>query len=344
MRLDEAKLRQVLINLIGNAIKFTSRGHINLGLTYQPNPSPRIRFAVDDTGPGIAPEDRDEVFEAFAQTKAGRQSQEGTGLGLPISQEYVRLMGGEISLESIPGEGSTFQFDIPAELTDAVEVLAVEDPRQVVGLADGQPSYRILVCEDDPDSRSLLASILEPLGFDVRMAVNGREAVDLWDSWQPQLIWMDMRMPVMDGYEATRIIKAAEKAKKTVVIALTASAFEEDRKTILEAGCDEFIRKPFRENEIFDAMQRHLGVEFAYEDQDVVAPSEAAILGSGDFDGMDEEWVSRLHQAASMADREMVIGIAEEVEREHPVLAATLVDYARNFQFEKIAAVAISEG
>ena len=226
MRLDEAKLRQVLINLIGNAIKFTSRGHINLGLTYQPNPSPRIRFAVDDTGPGIAPEDRDEVFEAFAQTKAGRQSQEGTGLGLPISQEYVRLMGGEISLESIPGEGSTFQFDIPAELTDAVEVLAVEDPRQVVGLADGQPSYRILVCEDDPDSRSLLASILEPLGFDVRMAVNGREAVDLWDSWQPQLIWMDMRMPVMDGYEATQRIKAQEKERDAAALqeALTPEA------------------------------------------------------------------------------------------------------------------------
>ncbi|OWW18751.1 ATP-binding protein [Noviherbaspirillum denitrificans] len=280
---DEVKLRQILINLLSNALKFTSNGGVILHVQRQasdtlnadhalPEPPCSLKFSVVDSGIGIAPEDLCRLGEAFVQAKAGQLAKEGTGLGLALSRSFVHLMGGELNISSEPGKGCTVTFCIPVRpvAREEIEVSAAPLTRRAVGLAPGQPRYRILAVDDREEGRVLLAKLLTPLGFDVRGAGNGKEAIEIWEEWQPHLIWMDMRMPVMDGREATRRIKATEQGRNTVIIALTASSFEEEREQILAIGCDDFLRKPFRENALFELMEAHLKVRFEY-DQDAVA-------------------------------------------------------------------------
>ncbi|MCB0166829.1 MAG: GAF domain-containing protein, partial [Anaerolineae bacterium] len=214
IRTDEVKLRQVLINLLNNALKFTEAGGVNLRIWGHRDPSnggqspfhgtqPAISlyFEVEDTGPGIAPEELATVFDAFVQTSTGQSSNEGTGLGLTISYQFVQLMGGELTAASELGQGTLFTFDIKASLAQAGQVKTESRDRRVIGLAPNQPHFRILVVDDSETNRQLVRKLLTPLGFAVKEAVNGQDAIALWQQWKPHLIWMDMRMPVMDGYE-----------------------------------------------------------------------------------------------------------------------------------------------
>ena len=215
VRTDEGKLRQVLINLLGNAIKFTEKGSIILRVStpYTPHSkSHTLHFEVEDTGPGITSEEMKTLFNAFAQGQKARRSQEGTGLGLPISREFVKLMNGDISVSSSLNQGTIFKFDIQVHAVQPPEMQTTQQTRKVIGLAPDQPEYRILVVEDNQVSRLLLVKLLSSVGFQVCEAVNGKESVALWENWRPHLIWMDMQMPVMDGYEATRRIKAGEES------------------------------------------------------------------------------------------------------------------------------------
>ncbi|MEM9161897.1 MAG: response regulator, partial [Cyanobacteria bacterium P01_F01_bin.4] len=271
-------------------------------LTPSPSHPLILQFEVQDTGPGIAPDEVSTLFNIFTQGKAGQTAFEGVGLGLPISQQLVHLMEGEITVETVLNQGTTFQFDIQASLTPAPRT-PLPSAQQVVGLAPDQPSFRLLIAEDEPVSRKLLTKLLTSLGFEVRAAANGKEAVELWESWHPDLIWMDMQMPVMDGCEATRQIRARGKVEgrgnrvegkenwvegrenkpthhpppithhpsptthhpsptTPIIIALTASAFEADRERSLAAGCDDFVSKPFRRDEILAKMSQHLGVRY----------------------------------------------------------------------------------
>lgn len=277
---DEGKLRQVLINLLGNGLNYTEKGQVLLQVdtpeqSGQPGRACQLTFAVMDTGPGIKASDVDQLFEAFTQTDSGYRAQEGTGLGLPISRRFVQLMGGDIEVDSTVGQGSTFRFTIPVTLADAAEVHTVKPTRQVVSLAPGQPTYRLLVVEDKWANRQLMQQWLAPFGFDIREAVNGEEALAVWQEWAPHLIWMDMRMPVMDGYKATREIKAQCGDNPPVIIALTANAFEEDRLYALSVGCDDFVRKPCQESTILDKLAEHLGVQYIYSEPE---PSESDSL------------------------------------------------------------------
>ncbi len=280
IRADESKLRQILVNLIGNAIKFTNEGmvvvqvapiplhiqhHLNSDLTQRCSGRICLQFEVQDTGLGIPREEQAYIFNAFTQIDASEENQQGTGLGLPISQQFVRLLGDELQVESEPNQGTTFRFAIPVELAQAA-VAPAPPTRRVVGLQPHQPEYRLLVVEDQAANRLLLTQLLTMVGFKVRAVENGKLAVQTQSEWQPDLIWMDMRMPVMDGYQATQQIKATASEPKPVVIALTASAFEEDRKNILAAGCDDFVRKPFQEQEIFDLIAKYLEVQYIYAD------------------------------------------------------------------------------
>ena len=228
----------------------------------------RLFFEVEDTGPGITENELKDLFEAFKQTATGRQLQEGSGLGLAISHMFVHLLGGDLTVVSTVDQGSVFKFEIQVQCAEVADV-PVSQPRQrVIGLEPGQPSYRLLIVGDRMENRRLLVKLLESIGFEVREAVNGQEGVEIWDAWEPHLVWMDMRMPVMDGYEATKRIKSTTKGQATVLVALTASVFEEQRTVVLSAGCDDFVRKPFRDKEIFDVLHRHLGVRFLYAGQD----------------------------------------------------------------------------
>ena len=365
VRADEGKLRQVLMNLLGNAVKFTQEGSVALRVRYlagQPagQPTGRLHLNVEDTGPGIGPEEMAAVFDPFVQTASGQRSQEGTGLGLPISQQFARLMGGDLTVRSEPGQGSTFQFEVPVEVLDASGVQAAQPTRRVIGLEPGQRTYRLLVVDDKEVNRKLMVRMLTdlgppPLGFEVREAVNGQEAIEIWESWEPHLIWMDMRMPVMDGYEATRRIKATIKGQATVIVALTASALEEDRVVMLSEGCDDYMRKPFREADLFDALARHLGVRFVY--QEVVQdrertrripgePSQGALaLTAGDLElaermaALPPDWVVDLREATILGDLGLILARIDQIREQDAALAEALAALAHNFDHDKILAL-----
>ncbi|HJW95207.1 MAG TPA: response regulator [Thermoanaerobaculia bacterium] len=278
---DEGKLRQVLINLLGNAVKFTETGTIAIRATWAGG---RAKFEVSDTGHGIDEHELANLFQPFVQTATGRQAKEGTGLGLVITQQLVRLMGGDITVRSRRGEGTTFTFDI--ELPVATERVVKHEVKRVIGLAAGE-RRRIAVVDDTRDNRTLLRKLLESVGFEVRDAANGQDAIELWRAWQPHLIFMDQRMPVMDGSEATRIIRDEERSGRTPIIALTASAFEHERQAILDNGADEFVVKPFAEETIFDVIARHVGVRFIYEDERAEPTGNRVLL-------VDDDEITRL--------------------------------------------------
>ncbi len=354
VRTDERKLRQVLINLLSNAVKFTRAGWIavRVSSTYPAGNEPEssaarppavfLHFEVEDTGPGIPPQELPHLFEAFVQTSSGQKAQEGTGLGLPISRQFVRLMGGDITVnsEGIPGRGACFRFDIRAGLAETAGY-PLPLPRRVIGLAPGQPDYRVLIVEDKTVNRRLLVKMLEPLGFAVREAANGQEALDVWQSWQPHLIWMDMRMPVLDGYEATQRIRSTIGGQAPVIIALTASAFEEQRAIVLSAGCDDFVRKPFRDTDLYDKMAQHLGVRFLYEEPASNQPEPAVSyeLGLGDLAGLPVSWLAEMNHAAARAQAKTMHLLLEFIRPDHPGLAETLARLIDNFEFDRIKAL-----
>jgi signal transduction histidine kinase/CheY-like chemotaxis protein len=338
VRSDEAKLRQVIVNLLGNAVKFTERGGATLRVHARPEAADDVRllFEVEDTGVGIAPDETELLFEPFVQTRSGVAAHEGTGLGLPISRRYVSLLGGTITVKSQPGKGSVFAFDARAALADPSEVAEVKPKRRVTGLEPGQPQYRILIAEDRDSNRELLMKLLAPLGFDVRAVRNGAECVAMWESWEPQLIWMDMRMPVMDGYEATRRIKATTKGHATVVIALTASAFEGDRKLILSEGCDDFVRKPFVEEDIYDKLEQHLGVRFVTEEPEARQTAPATPLTAAMLAALPEEWRREFRRATVEADFGKLQGMVETIRADHPETAASLAELVSGFAYARI--------
>ena len=353
VRADEGKLRQVLMNLLGNAVKFTEQGQVVLRV-YPCNPPPGeglwVCFSVEDTGPGIAPEEQAQLFVPFVQTRSGRQAQEGTGLGLAISQQYVRLMGSEIRVNSEPGRGSVFQFAVPLTVVDVNDLEKPPSTHQVVGLEPGQPVYRLLVVDDQEVNRKLMLKLFRPLGFEVREAANGQEALEVWESWEPHLIWMDMRMPVMDGYEATRRIKATTRGMATIIIALTASALDEDRAVILSEGCDDYMRKPFREEEMFEVVAKHLGVRYVYQD---MTPTPAQEPTPSDQEeptawlaarlrAADPAWLADLERATTLGDLEAIERLAGQVAEQDSALAEELARLADGFEHDRIL-VAIAQ-
>jgi CheY-like chemotaxis protein/anti-sigma regulatory factor (Ser/Thr protein kinase) len=340
---DELKLRQVLINLLSNAIKFTENGSVILKIFHEEQASGdelKLYVSVSDTGLGIAEEELVNIFEAFVQAQAGREMQEGTGLGLSICRQFVQLMGGNISVESELGRGTTFYFDIQAQsINNAIANNLEYEPhkRHVIALAPNQSTYKILIVDDKPINRQLLVKLLSPLGFDLKEAANGQEAIAVWDEWEPHLIWMDMRMPVMDGYEATKYIKSTTKGNATAIIALTASVLEEEKAIVLSAGCDDFLRKPFKEQIIFDALNKHLGVQFVYEDLEVsVDRSPETNSTSPNLAIMGEEWRSQLSEAAIEGDSNRVMRLIQAIPDTESAVIKILEKFARQFEFDEI--------
>jgi len=355
---DEVKLRQVLINLLNNAMKFTEVGGVTLRIATcemrnEPTPVPsqegtskiqNLKFEIGDTGPGIAPEEMDNLFEAFVQTETGRQAQEGTGLGLSLSRKFVQLMGGDITAKSELGHGTTFMFDIQVGVVDTKECDKKWSTRHVIALEPGQPRYRLLIADDKPDNRKVLVKFLSPFDFECREASNGREAIEIWEQWKPHLIWMDMHMPVLDGYEATKRITHEELRmkdegleRKTIIIAVTASSFEEERAVVLSAGCDDFLRKPFKEAEIFEMLSQHLGVRFVYKEETqstidkVLTPEALAALSA--------EWLGTLEKSAERADILLLSKVIEQIREHDAVLAGALAQLADNFEYDEILAL-----
>ena len=365
IRTDEQKLRSCLLNLLSNAIKFTNYGGVTLTVDKTKKSESSLQFSVSDTGLGIAPEELETLFDAFVQTSAGRATAGGTGLGLAITKNFVELMGGEIWVSSVLGEGTTFQFTIKLFEADLSQV--TNQPRQrVIGLEPGREMHRILVVDDTKANRLLLVKLLEPLSFEVREATNGLEGLAIWESWQPHLVFMDTRMPVMSGLEAIRQIRAKEKAlidcrytaryteesissnsqfrQATVIIVVTASVFEEKRGEILATGADDLVHKPFSEEIIFEKISQHLEVLYLYENlhQSITAPRKFNAGRKQDsfflnkLAEMPPDWIASLYQAANTLREESVLDLIEQIPETSAPLAEALNDLANDFRFDEI--------
>ncbi|HEY9618103.1 MAG TPA: PAS domain S-box protein [Microcoleaceae cyanobacterium] len=388
---DANKLRQVLINLLNNAIKFTQTGAVTLRVygdwqlegredgeeitrlllpATSPSPpsspsSPHILpliFEVVDTGVGIAPEELTTIFDAFTQAQAGRISLEGTGLGLTISQKLVRLMGGEITVSSQMNHGSTFRFCIPVQLATIGDIPIRWSQGQVISLAPDQPTYRILVVDDQSTNRQVLVKLLTEIGLEVQEATDGEAAIAVWQQWQPHLIWMDIRMPGMGGYEAIATIRTTEQTQtrarsKTVIIALTAQASTDDRAQALAIGCDDFVSKPLQEAEIFSKMATHLGLRYVYAPLDPmlseISSTQTAALNPLPFKSalpldatvlqvMPTEWITALYRAALNCDEDEVYPLIQQIPVEYSALIESLNHLVHDYKFEVIVQLAES--
>jgi CheY-like chemotaxis protein len=289
IRADEKRLRQVLINLLSNAVKFTENGQVTfkVGLvtdfvadtneffkTDNTEPSAtsvapcnvKLRFQVEDTGMGITREHLQEIFLPFRQVGDRHRQIEGTGLGLAISRQLVQMMGSDINVQSTPGKGSIFWIDLDLVEVDCTSDIASPDRRCIRGFKGGK--RKILVVDDREENRLVLINLLQPLGFEVLEAIDGREGLHKARQFQPDAILMDLVMPVMDGFEATRQIRMSPGLQQTVIIATSASAFDMDRQQSREVGCHDFLPKPIHEAELWERLSLHLKLEWIYEDED----------------------------------------------------------------------------
>jgi CheY-like chemotaxis protein len=333
---DESKLRQVLINLMENAIKFTQEGWVKLRVYPGAEPT-QIFFEISDTGVGVAAEEFPLLFEPFVQTESGRQSMQGTGLGLPISKQFIHLLGGELKIESKVRQGSIFTFDVQLRLADAIADQQNFPTHEVIGLEPNQGPYRILVVEDVEENRLLLIHLLTPIGFDVRTVNNGQEAVEMWEKWQPDLILMDMLMPVMDGYEATRRIKSRPRGKKVVIIALTANAFSDSKLATLKAGCVDYLAKPYRKQLLFEKISQHLGVRYRYRGENNPLSHQKGTkfsLTPKSLQFMPQNWISKVHQAAREMDEDRIGKLIQQIPVGNEPLVESLTNLVDNFRLD----------
>jgi len=343
---DEAKVRQVLSNLLGNAVKFTQTGGIALRVRTSRAEAAVLRLVaeVEDTGQGISEKDLAGLFQRFEQTESGQKTRTGTGLGLAISRGFARLMGGDITVSSQEGKGSIFHVEIGLSAGDVAGMAKkATDSRRVVGIGPGQPKYRVLIVDDNKENRDLLTQTLGPVGFELRQANDGAEAVREFEVWQPDVILIDLRMPVMDGREATRRIKSSPKGKETSIIVLTASSFEDGRQDMAAAGANAYIRKPFRESELFEALARCLSVKYVYAEGAAgslpLQSAAAATLSAEALSGLPRDLVQGIRDAASSANLKPLLALISQLETHDAQAAEGLRELARHYDYEAILRV-----
>jgi two-component system sensor histidine kinase/response regulator len=362
---DVRKLRQILMNLLGNSIKYTDHGGVTLRVAFKegmdrvpwatPLFSGRLEFEVEDTGIGIALEDKERIFEPFVQVNPGRTSGEGTGLGLTLSRVHVELLGGELTLRSQLGRGSTFAFHLPVKLAEGAAIHTQESDRQVIGMMPGHPVYQLLVVDDSVENRLVLRRLLEQVGFDVLEAASGQEGLELYERSQPHLIWMDLRMPGMDGNEVAWRIREKESGRREgegkqvhiPIIALTAGVMGDERLSSHSEVFDGWVYKPFRETEIFEMLEKHLGVQFVYQpsmgsaivvdqirDTKALTPADLSILSA--------DWLNEFYRVLRKGRSGELYKLIDQIEPEHGELAGTLAGLVRIHRFDKL--IAVTEG
>lgn len=303
IKTDAGKLRQVLVNLPGAAVKFTVAGGIELRLVVNEGGTNerQLIVEVEDTGVGIAEAELTKVFEAFEQIASGQRFGGGTGLGMAISRQCAELMGGALTVRSELGKGAVFRLEIAFDEGESVELHRPVLP-EIVRLRRGEPLCRVLVVDDEANGRALLSKLLFPVGFEVYELEYGEECVEAVRIWKPQLVLMDIRMPVMDGHAAIRHIRAASDGEPPVIIAVTASVFEEERDEVLAGGADDFLCKPFEAADLFEMIRRHLGVvyekQFFAEEKDAEgAETEATPLVPASLSGLDVQLLDQMLDA-----------------------------------------------
>ena len=338
--IDEVRLRQIFINLIGNAVKFTDTGGIavRVRVDHVYEETNHLIVEIQDSGPGIPEHELSSLFKHFVQTSAGIKKGSGTGLGLVLSRELAVLMGGNITVSSEVGKGSLFTFQVKMKMGKS-EVIKTDSVKHVISIAKGEKTCRILVVDDKVENLKVAVDFLKLVGFETNEAVNGKDAVAKFEQWNPDLILMDLRMPIMDGYEAARLIKSTAKGAKIPIIALTASAFEEEQQKTNQSGLQGYIRKPFRENELFGVIGDVLGIKYLYEDpttsaQTIYLYDNEAIVK--DIVKLPQSLLLQLQNALAIADLNQLIRLINSINQDNPDLAQYLVTLAKNYDYDQL--------
>lgn len=338
---DEAKLRQVLVNLIGNAVKFTDSGGVAVRMKTVALPDREdngIQFIaeVEDSGPGIPEHEVELIFDAFNRASTGK-SEGGTGLGLSISRRFIEMMGGSLSVRSELGKGSCFRFDVLLLPAEAIEREERQPGRRIIGIKNAERSYRILVADDMPDNRYLMLQLLLPVGFEVKEAVNGAQALEIFDEWTPDLILMDMRMPVMDGYEAVRLLRSTGEGRRISIIAVTASAFEDARKQVLATGVDAYLRKPFQPDDLLTMIAEYLEIEYTYEELEVKEKiPKPEFSEECSLDTIPDELADGMREAVETGDMNRMTELIESLGAIDMGVAARVQALVDRYDYEKI--------
>lgn len=335
---DEQKLRQILTNLLSNAIKNTDTGGVALRLGAKPaKVGVRLSIEVEDSGAGICAEDQARIFEPFVQS--GQQAmQQGTGLGLAISREFVKMMNGTIGVKSVLGQGSLFSAEVDVGLAEADDLPSPLPNRgAILRLAPDQAPCRVLVIEDQPENQRLLSQLLREVGYEVAVADNGIEGVAAFQRWRPVFIWMDRRMPELDGMEAVRRIRSLPGGAEVKIVMVSASVFKEQRDEVMESGLDGFIRKPYRPQEIYDCMAEHLGVRYVYEDAIIEAstspPTERDLAKLAELpSALRHAFIEAIY----ILDVDQIEAAIRAVEEIDAPLGKTLYFFAKNFDYAPI--------
>jgi PAS domain S-box-containing protein len=341
IRSDEGKIRQILINLLGNALKFTNDGSIRLKVTSQTRDAQLWLFVqVEDTGVGIPSAEQGTLFRPFAQTHSGRKQQSGTGLGLAISREFAKLMGGTLGVSSDSGRGSVFGLEIPVEAAQADAVFSQLPKRQVLGIQGDKAAPRVLIVDDEGHNRGWLNRLLTLIGFEVREAGDGAQAIQRWEEWNPEIILMDVRMPVLDGLQATRKIRSTPGGLAPCIIALTASAMDEDRRMAGESGVNGFLTKPVSEHELLAKLQEHLHLTYRYAAEppaDQVSESGSSrTLDPDALRNLPAEFRSHLQEAVRNGDKGRIDRLLETIGEGNGNCAAALKDLADRYEYDSI--------
>ena len=343
VKCDISKIRHILINILGNAVKFTSQGAIILrakSTSYNHDSMKRkIIIEVEDSGIGIPYAMQEKIFEPFIQEGKLSKGLNGTGLGLSIAKRMIELMDGQMHLKSTPGKGSNFWFEVPMQIADSSEIIQKASlDKNVIGLKDGQKDFKILIVEDNLENRLLLREMLEKIGLTVKEAVNGKEAVDIFQKYKPDYIWMDIRMPVMDGFEATTNIRSLSGGDKVKIVALSASVYKKDQDRVKEKGMDDFLLKPFKPLELYYMMSKHLEVQYIYEDNSASDTKIEQIknLSPNDFKSIPETEILSIKNEALKGSAKGVREYASKIKSKFSNQANYLISLTDEYEFDKI--------
>jgi len=342
IRGDEKRLQQVLINLLGNAVKFTDVGSVTLSVTArklkQESSRYCLHFEVKDTGVGMTPEQQKKIFLPFEQVGDRQKQLEGTGLGLAISQRIVKLMGSQLKVNSEAGKGSTFWFDL--EVAEAKEWAATStnlNEENIIGYQGKK--RRVLVVDDRWENRSVIMNFLEMLGFEISEAENGKEAWEKLMVWSPDVVITDIMMPIMNGYELLERIRSSESLKDIVAIASSATIFEGYRQDALDIGADIFLPKPIQTEQLLKILEQYLKLEWVYEEQAKVSVEVADAIETDGVIAPSQEVLQQLLTLVEDGDIQSVVETVEELQKSQAISSAfaqEILQLAKNFQLQRL--------
>ena len=341
VKADQHKLRQILINLLGNALKFTRQGEISLHAECtaiaDSSTQAMLHVTVQDSGVGIPAKELEAIFQPFVQAKSYRNHQ-GTGLGLAISRAFIELMQGSIRAESTLHKGSRFCFEIPLEIPNLPAAGELSQSiREVVGLEEGHQEWRILVADDEIMNRGLLESLLKKAGFDVKTSADGAEAIAVFQVWSPHFIWLDIRMPEMDGCEVVKRIRALPGGQDVKVAAVTAGILRTQKEELLGKGFDDMVSKPYQTAEIFKVMAKHLDLRYVYaQPRQTSTPAHHASLHEADLAKLPQELLKNLLDAVLYLDMDKIRTVVDSIHEREPAVADAIQQLSEEFHYEKL--------